>query len=97
MNASEVDPATVCVGAFSTLETGAYLDVALLVQGPSSSEPISSDQSEDNGAETGADSEGQRYGMSGGNAKAAVVMSEWVRTDDYGWTKVKGTDYSISL
>lgn len=31
---------------------------------------------------------GVEYEMSGGSAEAKLVMSEWVKTDDNGWTKV---------
>lgn len=31
---------------------------------------------------------GMAYDMFGGSADATLVMSEWVETADYGWTKV---------
>lgn len=83
---TEATPSTVCaVGASSELETGAYLDASVVVRGPSSSLPALQDE------ETGDDGfigRGKTYIMSGGSADASVTMSEWVQTDDYGWTKV---------
>lgn len=78
----EPTPPTVCYGASSALETGSYLDATLLVRGPSSAAPV---ERESTATIIGS---GKRYGMSGGSADATLVMSEWVRTDDYGWTKV---------
>lgn len=85
-------PSTVCAGASSVLEAGAYLDAVLVVQGPSSSTPILQDEETGEGG-GGTNASGLKYGMSGGSAKGTLVMSEWVNTDDYGWTKVRfGSD-----
>ncbi|CAM9609391.1 unnamed protein product, partial [Laminaria digitata] len=89
-------PSTVCVGASSVLETGAYLDAVLVVQGPSSSTPVLQydDEEETGGGGTstgggggGGGGGGLKYGMSGESAEGTLVMSEWVNTGDYGWTK----------
>lgn len=77
-------PSTVCSGASSTLETGAFLDAMLVVQGPSQAQPEQQQSSDGDG-----DSEdGAVYGLVGASADATLVMSEWVSTDDNGWTKV---------
>ena len=84
-------PSTVCPGASSTLEDGAYLDAVLVVQGPSSSTPILQEgETTTNGGGGGemATGGGLKYCMSGGSADGTLVMSEWVKTDDYGWAKV---------
>ena len=74
------------------LEAGAYLDAILVVQGPSSSTPILQDEETGEGG-GGTAGGGLKYGMSGGSAKGTLVMSEWVNTDGYGWTKVRfGSD-----
>lgn len=90
---------TVCFAAPSTPEVGSYLDATVLVRGPSSASPVlgnggggGSAGSAATAGGTGTSSAlvgaGMLYGMSGGKADATLVMSEWVRTDDYGWTKV---------
>lgn len=92
-NSNAEVPSTVCYGAFSALETGSFLDATLLVQGPSLAEPVLATQSSSSGNDGHEDIDstvgaGKRYEMSGGKADATLVMSEWVRTNDYGWTKV---------
>lgn len=73
------------------LEAGTYLDVMLSIQGPSFSQPVlqykeaMAGDGEDEDAIVGR---GMEYVMSGGTANAKLIMSEWVETDDYGWTKV---------
>lgn len=82
---------TVCAGASSTLETGAFLDAKLVVRGPSSSTPVlSAQQSSEGGGGAGGDvhEAGLEYDMSGESAEASLIMSEWVKTDSNGWTKV---------
>lgn len=83
-------PSTVCAGASSALETGAFLDAKLVVRGPSSSKPVLSAEQTSGGEGEGgeADVAGLEYGMSGGSAEAWLIMSEWVKTDSNGWTKV---------
>ena len=78
-----------CVGASSVLEAGAYLDAVLVLQGPSSSTPVLLDSQDEETGGAGITGGGLKYGMSGGSAEGTLVMSEWVNTDDYGWTKVR--------
>lgn len=79
-------PSTACAGVSSAFETGAYLDATLVVQGPSASMPVlQDDEGTDGGGLVGA---GMKYIMSGGSADSILVMSEWVQTEEYGWTKV---------
>lgn len=73
------------------LETGAYLDVMLSIRGPSFSQPVL--QYKEAMAGGGVDEDavigrGVEYVMSGDGADVKLIMSEWVETDDYGWTKV---------
>lgn len=79
-------PSTVCAGASSVLETGAFLDAKLVVRGPSSSTPVLFPQRSNGGGDIEA--AGLEYGLSGESAQATLVMSEWVKTDDNGWSKV---------
>lgn len=96
-NDDSVSLSTVCTtGASSSLETGAYLDMSLAVRGPSSSIPAPQSNGDVDSGEGGDWSEdsfevggGLKYLLSGGSADATLVMSEWVQTDDLGWTKVK--------
>jgi len=59
----------------------------LVGRGPSSSTPVLSSQ-QSGGEEVEA--AGVEYGLSGGSARATLVMSEWVKTDGNGWSKVSG-------
>ncbi|CAB1113932.1 unnamed protein product [Ectocarpus sp. CCAP 1310/34] len=80
-------PLTVCpagTASSSTLETGAFLDVKIAVLGPSSSTPVLSTPALEDAARNG----GVEYTMTGESAEATLAMSEWVSTDDSGWTKV---------
>ncbi|CAN0524983.1 unnamed protein product, partial [Ectocarpus sp. 12 AP-2014] len=92
-------PLTVCptgTASSSTLETGAFLDVKLAVLGPSSSTPVLSTPAEEDAERNG----GVEYTMTGESAEAILVMSEWVSTDDTGWTKsdevsLSGTSFTV--
>ena len=88
-HSNQETPSTVCTGASLELETGAYLDATLIVRGPSSSIPVlhEGEASSGGNGDTIVD-RGLKYLMSGGNADATLTMSEWVKTHDYGWTKV---------
>lgn len=80
-------PLTVCpagAGSSTTLETGAFLDVKIAVLGPSSSTPVLSTPVVEDAERNG----GVEYTMTGESAEATLVMSEWISTDDSGWTKV---------
>lgn len=84
---SAVTPLTVCYGASSALEAGTYLDATLVVRGPSSAAPAERDGEQDSVSSDTIGS-GKQYEMIAGSAEATLIMSEWVHTDDYGWTKV---------
>lgn len=74
------------------LETGAFLEARLVVRGPSSSVPVLSPQQSSGGGGGSGEVEaaGVEYGLSAGSARATLVMSEWVKTDGNGWSKVGG-------
>lgn len=70
------------------------MDATIVVRGPSSSMPVVSPQESSSSEQQDGEAEiasGVGYEMSGGNADASLVMSEWVKTDDNGWTKVSAT------
>lgn len=56
----------------------------LVVQGPSEAQPEQQLRQQE-GSDGGG---GVVYGLLGVSADATLVMSEWVKTDDNGWTKV---------
>lgn len=89
IRSTQETPPTVCEGMSAELETGAFLDATLVVRGPSSSVPtlIPEISDQDDGGEGEEASGGLEYGMSGGSAEATLIMSQWVKTDDNGWTK----------
>lgn len=93
---SDDTPLTVCpvgTASSSTLETGAFLDVKIAVLGPSSSTPVLSTPALEDAERDG----GVEYTMTGESAEATLVMSEWVSTEDTGWTKVGYDDMAYLL